>query len=99
MTAVPFQQPGAPAAHGLTVADCERAAWAVVPGPAGDRFRGAGAVNAALATALQTALPLRLYRLPGLRLLEDAVYALVARYRSRLPGVRPYCEQFPGRCG
>ena len=87
-----------PEAHGLTLAQCEAAAWAIAPGPHRTRYRGAGAVNAALAVALGTRLPLRLYLAPGIRQTQDAVYALVTRIRSRLPGDPPYCEQHPDRC-
>jgi predicted DCC family thiol-disulfide oxidoreductase YuxK len=96
LTIVPFQKPGVPAAHGLTVADCERAAWTVTPD--GRRYPGAAAVNVALAVALGTRLPWVLYRLPGIRQLQDLIYALVARNRTRLPGDTPYCEQHPDAC-
>ena len=98
MTVVPFQQPGVPEAHGLTLAQCEAAAWAVTPEPNRARYRGAGAIDAALAVALGTRVPLWLYQVPGIRQLQDAVYALVARIRGRLPGDAPYCEQRPDRC-
>ena len=82
---VPFQQAGVAAANGLTIAQCEEAAWAITP----DRRRlpGAAAIALVLAVALQTRIPLLLYALPGLRQLQDATYALVARNRQRLPGV------------
>ncbi|CAA9582077.1 MAG: hypothetical protein AVDCRST_MAG19-4138 [uncultured Thermomicrobiales bacterium] len=100
MTVVPFQRSGVPAAHGLSVAACEAAAWAVTPAANGvrDRYRGAGAVNAALAVALGVALPIRLYALPGVGRIEDAAYAWVARNRHRLPGEVPYCERYPDEC-
>lgn len=97
VTALPFQRPGAPPSHGLTVAQCEGAAWAVTP--SGRRHRGAAAVALALAVALGTSLPLWLYALPGSRQLQEGVYALVAANRGRLPGDRPYCEQHPEECG
>lgn len=96
VTVVPFQKPGAPEAAGLTVEQCERAAWGIAPD--GRRYRGAAAVNAALAVATGTRLPLALYGLPGVRQLEDLVYALVARYRSHLPGAAPYCAEHPEEC-
>ena len=96
---VPFQQPGVPETHGLTLVQCEAAAWAITPGPHRMRYRGAGAVNAALAVALGTRLPLSLYQVPVIRQIQDIVYAFVARIRSRLPGDAPYCEQHPERCG
>lgn len=96
VTMVPFQQPGAPAAHGLTIRQCESAAWAITP--EGARFPAAAAVNLALAVALRTRLPLWIYAIPGIRQLEDSAYAWVARNRSRLPGDTPYCEQHPESC-
>lgn len=96
ITAVPFQQPGAPESAGLTAGDCELAVWAYAAD--GPRYRGAGAVNAALAVALGAPLPLWLYLLPGVGRLQDDVYALVARHRHRLPGDEPHCQQHPEDC-
>jgi len=96
VTAVPFQQSAALATHGLTVEQAEAAAWAIAPD--GRRYRGAAAVDAALAVALGNGLPLRLYFLPGLRQLQDRVYAWVAAHRGRLPGDTPYCDQHPAEC-
>jgi len=96
VTLAPFQKPGVPAAHGLSVAQCEAAAWAITPG--GQRYPAAAAINLTLAVALGTRLPLWIYAVPGIRQLQDAAYAWVVRNRGRLPGVTPYCEQFPGEC-
>jgi predicted DCC family thiol-disulfide oxidoreductase YuxK len=62
ITAVPYQMPGVPTSAGLAVEEYERAAWAVTP--EGRRYRGAGAVNLAVAVALGTNLPYAFYRLP-----------------------------------
>jgi predicted DCC family thiol-disulfide oxidoreductase YuxK len=97
VTAVPFQQPGAAEAAGLALAECEASAWAYSVG--GRRYQGAGAMNAALAVALGTRLPLWLYQAPGLRQLQDWIYRWIAANRHRLPGDSPYCEQHPERCG
>jgi predicted DCC family thiol-disulfide oxidoreductase YuxK len=97
VTAVPFQQPGVPESFGLTIADCEAAAWAIAPGHA--PRPGAAAVMLTLSVALGSRLPWLIYHLPILRQLQIGIYALVARYRHRLPGDRPYCEQFPEECG
>jgi predicted DCC family thiol-disulfide oxidoreductase YuxK len=98
VAAVPFQQPGTPEAHGLSVAACEAAAWAVTPGPDPVRYRGAAAVAAVAAAVLGSALPLRVYRLPGVARVAEAAYAWVARHRGRFPGVVPYCARHPERC-
>ena len=96
VTAVPYQKPGGPASVGLTLEECKSAAWAVSSD--GRRYLGAGAVNASLAVAMGTALPLLVYTLPGLRRLEDLAYDLIAANRNKLPGVEPYCKQYPEEC-
>ena len=96
MVTVPFQAPGVLERYGIMRADAEAAVWAM--SPSGKRYQGAGAVNLALAVALGTRLPMILYTLPGLRQLQDALYAAVARNRHRLRGVTPYCEQHPDVC-
>ena len=96
VTAVPFQKSGTPASVGLTLEECKASAWAIAPD--GDRYRGAEAVNALVAVALGTAVPLLLYYLPGIRQLQDFFYSVVASNRSRLPGDRPYCAQHPVEC-
>jgi predicted DCC family thiol-disulfide oxidoreductase YuxK len=87
VTAVPFQKSGTPASA---------SAWAIAPD--GGRYRAAEAVNALVACALGTALPLYLYYLPGARQLQDFIYSLIASNRSRLPGDQPYCTQHPAEC-
>jgi len=93
VTAIPFQRPGVPEAFGLTVADCEIAAWAIAPGMAPQP--GAAAVMLTLAVARGSRVPWVIYHLPILQQVQEGIYALVARYRHRLPGDIPYCEQFP----
>ncbi len=94
---VPFQQPGAAAAYGLSVAQCRSAVWGIAPG--WQRAAGAAAINLVVAVALGTRLPLWIYTIPGIQQLQDSAYAWVARNRQRLPGVTPYCEQYPDQCG
>jgi predicted DCC family thiol-disulfide oxidoreductase YuxK len=96
VTAVPYQKSGVPASVSLTLEECKSAAWAVSPD--GERYRGAGAVNASLAVATGTTLPLLVYALPGVRQLEDRTYDLIAANRKTLPGVEPYCKQYPEEC-
>ncbi|MGN6562671.1 MAG: thiol-disulfide oxidoreductase DCC family protein [Thermomicrobiales bacterium] len=97
VTARPFQQPGLPAAHHLTVAQCEHSVWAVTPD--GWVFPGAAAANLALAVALGAPLPLWFYTVPGVRQAQERAYRWVAANRHRFPGDTPYCEQFPAECG
>jgi predicted DCC family thiol-disulfide oxidoreductase YuxK len=94
--AVPFQKSGVPEAVGLTRAACARSAWVVTP--EGERWAGAAAINLALAVALITRVPLRLYHLPVIHQLEDWLYAWVAARRHLLPGDTPYCRQRPAEC-
>ena len=96
VTAVPFQKTGVPASVGLTVDECEASAWAIASD--GGRYRGAEAVNALVAAAIGTAVPLFVYSLSGIRQLQDIIYSLVASNRSRLPGDHPYCAQHPAEC-
>jgi len=69
VTAVPFQKNDITASVGLTFEECEATAWAIAPD--GGRYRGAEAVNALVAAALGTAVPLLLYYRPGIRQLQD----------------------------
>ncbi|ORV64547.1 thiol-disulfide oxidoreductase DCC family protein [Mycobacterium fragae] len=61
-------------------------------------YAGAEATNAAVSAAIGTTLPLKLYRIPGIRSLQDAVYRWVAGHRYRFPGKTPYCESHPTAC-
>jgi len=80
---VAAQASGVRERYGLTQKDTDDAAWAIEAD--GRRHRGAAAVNRAL-MELPGLWP-RLagaYRMPPLRLIEDAVYAVVARARPQL---------------
>jgi predicted DCC family thiol-disulfide oxidoreductase YuxK len=96
VTAVPFQKSGVPASVGLTLEECQASAWAIAPDRS--RYRGAEAVNALVAAALGSAVPLLVYYLPGIRQLQDFIYSVVASNRSRFPGDRSYCTQHPAEC-
>ncbi len=61
-------------------------------------YAGAEAMNAAVSTAIGTRLPLILYRLPGIRFVEEAIYRWVAGHRYRFRGTTPYCESHPAAC-
>jgi predicted DCC family thiol-disulfide oxidoreductase YuxK len=64
----------------------------------GSVYAGAEAANAAVSAALGTRLPLLIYRIPGVRSLENVVYRWVADHRYRFPGTTPYCESHPVAC-
>ena len=97
---VPYQQAGVAEAAGVSREDLARAVFweGDGAGPDGGRYWGAEAINAALCTALGNSLLLRLYRLPGIRRLQDRVYRWVAANRFRFPGVTPWCTSHPASC-
>lgn len=64
----------------------------------GTVYSGAEAANAALSAALGSRIPLAIYRIPGIRFIEDAVYRWVVAHRYRFPGTTPYCESHPSAC-
>ena len=64
----------------------------------GEVYGGAEAANAAVSAAVGTSLPLLVYRVPGMRSVQDAVYRWVAEHRYRFPGATPYCESHPVAC-
>jgi predicted DCC family thiol-disulfide oxidoreductase YuxK len=61
-------------------------------------YSGAQAANAALSAAVGTRIPLVIYRIPGIRFVEEAIYRWVAANRHRFPGTTPYCESHPSAC-
>jgi len=61
-------------------------------------YSGAEAANAAVSAAIGTRIPLAIYRIPGIRFIEDAIYTWVAGHRYRFPGATPYCETHPAAC-
>ena len=61
-------------------------------------YSGAEAMNAAVSSAIGTGLPLLLYRIPGMRFIQDAIYRWVAAHRYRFPGTTPYCQSHPAAC-
>jgi predicted DCC family thiol-disulfide oxidoreductase YuxK len=61
-------------------------------------YSGAKAANAAVSAAIGSRIPLEIYRIPGIRSIEEAIYRWVAGHRYRFPGTTPYCESHPGAC-
>ncbi len=64
----------------------------------GTVYSGAEAVNTAVSTAIGSRIPLALYRIPGIRFVEDVVYRWVVAHRYKFPGATPYCEAYPTAC-
>jgi predicted DCC family thiol-disulfide oxidoreductase YuxK len=92
----PLQRPGAAERLGIQPSNLlESVQWLDGSGAV---YAGAEAVNAALATAIGTRLPLLLYRVPGVRFLQDVLYRWVATHRYRFPGTTPYCQSHPASC-
>ena len=92
----PLQTPGTAERLGISDASLMDAVrWLDA---SGDVYAGAEAANAAVSAALGTRVPLLIYRIPGIRSLEDAVYRWVADHRYRFPGTTPYCESHPVSC-
>jgi predicted DCC family thiol-disulfide oxidoreductase YuxK len=92
----PLQSPGAAGRLGVSPAhllDCNR--WLDTSGAV---YAGAEAMNAAVSAAIGTRLPLVVYRIPGIRFVQDAIYRWVAAHRYRFPGKTPYCESHPAAC-
>jgi predicted DCC family thiol-disulfide oxidoreductase YuxK len=90
---LPFQAAGVPQAYGLTMAQCERAVWAISPD--GSSFQGAQAVSTVLDAMVGLPLFRVLYHFPCIGPIEDKIYSWVASHRQWFPGIRPYCER-PG---
>ena len=91
---MPLQQPGAPARVGATVEECLAAVrW---QGDDGYQAAAAEAINAALAAALGTRIPLLVYRVTPRA--QKWLYRWVAGNRYRLPGAMPWCARYPADC-
>src|SRR5689334_10717110 len=68
----PLQSDGAAAQLGVPSARIlDAARWL---DDSGDVYTGAEAMNAAVSTAIGTRLPLRVYRIPGIRAAQNAIY-------------------------
>lgn len=86
----PLQRAGVAEQAGLTKRQAAESVWWV--GDDGARSSSAEAINSALSTALGVRLPLTIYRLPGVRQAQEAIYQWVSQRRDRLPGTTPWCH-------
>jgi predicted DCC family thiol-disulfide oxidoreductase YuxK len=92
----PLQSPGTAERLGIAPANLlEAVRWLDATGAV---YSGAEAANAALSAAIGTRIPLAIYRIPGIRFIEEAAYRWVATHRYRFPGTTPYCESHPNGC-
>lgn len=85
-----LQSPGGPEHFGVSLDQALEQAWAL--DSRGELHGGAAAINAALGGVVGVRLPLLIYRIPGIRHLQDRVYRWVAANRYRLPGHGGTCE-------
>lgn len=92
----PMQVPGTAERVGVTPEELGRSVWWL--DSSGQVFAAAEAANAAVSAALGTRIPLWLYRLYGVRQIQEWVYRWIADHRYRFPGVTPFCESDPGAC-
>ena len=92
----PLQRAGTVERLGITPDRLMESIWWL--GSDGEVYGGAEAANAAVSAALGTRFPLLVYRIPGVRSLQEAIYRWVANHRYRFPGKTPYCESHPVAC-
>jgi predicted DCC family thiol-disulfide oxidoreductase YuxK len=92
----PLQSPGAAERLGIPDSRLFQNSWWL--DDSGAVYGGAESVNAALSVALGSRLPLMIYRIPGIRQLQESVYRWVANHRYRFRGTTPYCESHPVAC-
>jgi predicted DCC family thiol-disulfide oxidoreductase YuxK len=91
-----LQSPGAAERLGIAPTSLfESVRWLDASGAV---YSGAEAANAAVSAAIGTRIPLAIYRIPGIRFIEEAVYRWVAAHRYRFPGTTPYCQSHPSAC-
>lgn len=92
----PFQRAGSAERLGIPASRLADSVWWL--DSSGDVYAAAEAVNAALSAAIGSTVPLMIYRRPGMRDLQEAVYQWVATHRYRFPGTTPYCQSNPASC-
>jgi predicted DCC family thiol-disulfide oxidoreductase YuxK len=96
LQAEPLQSPGTAQRLGISPSELlDTVRWLDSSGAV---YSGAEAANAALSAAIGTRIPLVIYRIPGVRLIEEAIYRWVAANRYRFPGTTPYCQSHPTAC-
>jgi len=62
-------------------------------------YSGARAANAAFCAAIGSRIPLAIYRITGIRFIEDVVLSVGgSRTGTGFPGTTPYCESHPAAC-
>jgi predicted DCC family thiol-disulfide oxidoreductase YuxK len=92
----PLQSPGTAERLGIAPERLMESIWWL--DSSGAVYGGAEAANAAVSAALGSTVPLVLYRIPGMRSAQEAIYRWVADHRYHFPGTTPYCEANPASC-
>lgn len=92
----PLQSPRTAERLGITPDRLMESIWWL--DSSGTVYGGAEAANAAVSAAVGSTLPLVVYRLPGMRSAQEAIYRWVADHRYRFPGTTPYCDSNPASC-
>ena len=88
---LPHQTPHVPERFGLSPADVRREVWLITPTAT---YGGAAAIAQLLDYTYGLRIFARLQRIPGVGVLSDVGYRLLARYRGKLPGAQPWCQRF-----
>ena len=96
LTTEPLQRSGTAERLGISPDRLMESVWWL--DSSGEVYSGAEAANAAVSAGLGNRFPLVVYRIPGMRSLQNAVYRWVADHRYRFPGTTPYCESHPVAC-
>jgi predicted DCC family thiol-disulfide oxidoreductase YuxK len=96
LRSAPLQRAGTAERLGLPAERLLESTWWL--GDDGQVHSGAEAINMALSVALGNRLPLLIYRTPGIRTAQNAIYRWVATHRYRFPGTTPYCQSHPVAC-
>lgn len=91
----PFQRAGVRQRFGLSERQVSSAVWAF---GGGQRRAGAGAINMVLDAALGIRIFTAIWRVPGIRQVQNGLYGWVATHRSAMPGTSPWCVTHPGDC-
>lgn len=91
----PFQRAGVLEQFDLRAGQVDSAAWAF---DGKRRASGAAAINLAIDVALGTRVFFGVYRLPGIRWLQNLAYRRIAARRRLLRGVEPWCSLHPEDC-
>ncbi|NJK43475.1 MAG: DUF393 domain-containing protein [Pleurocapsa sp. SU_196_0] len=95
LEAMAWQQPTVLERTGLTRAQVRNAAWCKFDGR---WYRGAAAIEVALAVVTGWRWVMAVHRIPGIAQLQNLGYAWIAQHRHWFRGVAPYCRTATPPC-